>query len=237
MLYMYTYELRYCMYIGCQWKIEASAQYPWGQGDTAKASWSTSTGDWLFNRWPICNGYCCSVLPTPLVCACVNICTMCLSCADEWRNMLNKLEAANAEKSNTQSKLDEIMLQDSSTKVGVYCNTVIYVCVRGCVCVCACLCVGNKLTKVLSWGINCIHFTGLCAWVGNFIVSILKMTQISCCSDVWHVSNLEMGVYVILNKVRHLYSIVTCYHDDSVVMVMHVTMVFLILNSTNQLPW
>ena len=31
--------------------------------------------------------------------------------------MLDKLEAANAEKSNTQSKLDEIMLQDSSTKV------------------------------------------------------------------------------------------------------------------------
>ena len=40
-----------------------------------------------------------------------------LSCVDEWRNMLNKLETANAEKLNTQSKLDEIMLQDSSTKV------------------------------------------------------------------------------------------------------------------------
>ena len=53
-----------------------------------------------------------------------------LSCADEWRNMLNKLETANAEKSNTQSKLDEIMLQDSSAKV----------CVRACVCVvCVCL--------------------------------------------------------------------------------------------------
>ena len=44
-------------------------------------------------------------------------------------------------------------------------------------------------------------------------------------------------MYVILNEVRHLYSIVTCYHDDSVVMVMCVTMVLLILNSTNQLPW
>ena len=42
---------------------------------------------------------------------------MSLSCVDERRNMLNKLETANAKKSNTQSKLDEIMLQDSSTKV------------------------------------------------------------------------------------------------------------------------
>ena len=52
------------------------------------------------------------------------------------------------------------------------------------------------------------------------------------------------SVYVILNEVRHSYSIFTCYHDDSVVMVcdsvvmvMHVTMVLLILNSRNQLPW
>ena len=34
--------------------------------------------------------------------------------------MLNKLEMSNAEKSNTQSKLDEIILQDSSAKVCVY---------------------------------------------------------------------------------------------------------------------
>ena len=90
-------------------------------------------------------------------CACVHVCTMCLSCTDEWRNMLNKLEAANAEKSNTQSKLDEIVLQDSSTKVCVYCNTVlcvrvsvclsvclsvcVSVCVRACACACACVCV------------------------------------------------------------------------------------------------
>ena len=33
--------------------------------------------------------------------------------------MLNKLEMTNAEKSNTQSKLDEIMLQDSTAKVYV----------------------------------------------------------------------------------------------------------------------
>ena len=46
-----------------------------------------------------------------------------LSCADEWRNMLNKLETANVEKSNTQSKLDEIMLPDL---------------VQRCVCVCVC---------------------------------------------------------------------------------------------------
>ena len=92
----------------------------------------------------LCNYYYCSVLPTPLVCACVHICTMCLSCADEWRNMLNKLEAANAEKSNTQSKLDEIMLQDSSTKVCVYCvRAYLSVClfVYLCVCVCVCICV------------------------------------------------------------------------------------------------
>ena len=41
-------------------------------------------------------------------------------------------------------------------------------------------------------------------------------------------------MYFILNEVRHLCSIVTCYHDDSVVIVMHVTMV---LNSRKQLPW
>ena len=39
-------------------------------------------------------------------------------------------------------------------------------------------------------------------------------------------------MYVILNEVRHLYSIVTCYHDDSVVMVIHVTMVLLILETS-----
>ena len=36
---------------------------------------------------------------------------------DEWRNMLKKVEMINAEKSSTQSKLDEIVLQDSSVKV------------------------------------------------------------------------------------------------------------------------
>ena len=41
-------------------------------------------------------------------------------------------------------------------------------------------------------------------------------------------------MYVILNEVRHLCSIVACYHDYSVVMVMHVTMV---LNSRKKLPW
>ena len=56
-----------------------------------------------------CGSYSYCMLATPLC--------MSLSCVDEWRNMLNKLETANAEKSNTQSKLDEIMLQDSSTKV------------------------------------------------------------------------------------------------------------------------
>ena len=32
-------------------------------------------------------------------------------------------------------------------------------------------------------------------------------------------------MYVILNEVRHLCSIVACYHYDSAVIVMHVTMV------------
>jgi len=36
---------------------------------------------------------------------------------DEWRSMLKKVEMVNAEKSSTQSKLDEIVLQDSSAKV------------------------------------------------------------------------------------------------------------------------
>ena len=71
-----------------------------------------------------------------------------LSCVEEWRNMLNKLETANAEKSNTQSKLDEIMLQDSSTKVK-YSNYV-YVCVWACVSgvrvyVCVCLYVNVRV--------------------------------------------------------------------------------------------
>ena len=37
--------------------------------------------------------------------------------------MLNKVEKANAEKSNTQSKLDEIILQDSSAKVCTYAHS------------------------------------------------------------------------------------------------------------------
>ena len=40
-----------------------------------------------------------------------------LSGVDEWKNMLNKLETSDAEKSSTLSKLDEITLQDSFTKV------------------------------------------------------------------------------------------------------------------------
>ena len=116
----------------------------------------------------LCNYYYCTVLPTPLVCACVHICTMCLSCADEWRNMLNKLEAANAEKSNTQSKLDEIMLQDSSTKVCVYCVRVraylsvclcicvsVSVCAYVCVCQCVCVCVRLILMTILL--IHCVY--------------------------------------------------------------------------------
>ena len=58
---------------------------------------------------------------------------MCLPCAAEWRSMLDKLEASNAEKSNTQSKLDEIVLQDSSTKVCVRVCACIHVCVHACV--------------------------------------------------------------------------------------------------------
>jgi len=41
----------------------------------------------------------------------------CAYVTDEWRNMLKKVEMVNAEKSSTQSKLDEIVLQDSSGKV------------------------------------------------------------------------------------------------------------------------
>ena len=44
---------------------------------------------------------------------------------DEWRNMLKKVEMVNAEKSSTQSKLDEIVLQDSSVKV---CNLLVSGC-------------------------------------------------------------------------------------------------------------
>ena len=72
----------------------------------------------------------------------VYMCTVSLSCIDEWRNMLNKLEKANAEKSNTQSKLDEIILQDSSAKVfiyyfihiSIYTQVFVYNCVHACVC-------------------------------------------------------------------------------------------------------
>ena len=62
--------------------------------------------------------------------------------------MLNKLEMANAEKSNTQSKLDEIMLQDSSTKVKYsnYVNVCIWACVSGVrVYVCVCLYVNVRV--------------------------------------------------------------------------------------------
>ena len=49
---------------------------------------------------------------------------------------------ANAEKSNTQSKLDEIMLQDSSAKVCTFVCLFLRVCVYVCmgVTVCACVC-------------------------------------------------------------------------------------------------
>ena len=56
--------------------------------------------------------------------------------------MLNKLETANAEKSNTQSKLDEIMLQDSSTRVNYrnYVYEYVWVCISGVrVYLCVCL--------------------------------------------------------------------------------------------------
>ena len=79
-------------------------------------------------------GYYCVLLRPLGVLLCTH--SVSLSCADEWRNMLNKLETANAEKSNTQSKLDEIMLQDSSAKVCTF--VCVYVCMCACVCICVC---------------------------------------------------------------------------------------------------
>ena len=92
----------------------------------------------------LCTDYYCVLLRPLGVLLCT--CSVSLSCTDEWRNMLNKLEMANAEKSSTQSKLDEIMLQDSSAKVCTFvciyaCAYVcVYVCVGVTVCMCLCFC-------------------------------------------------------------------------------------------------
>ena len=89
----------------------------------------------------LCTDYYCVLLRPLGVLLCTH--SVSLSCADEWRDMLNKLEMANAEKSNTQSKLDEIMLQDSSAKV----------CTFVCVCVCMCVCV---YVCVYMCGYHCV---------------------------------------------------------------------------------
>ena len=83
----------------------------------------------------LCTDYYCVLLrPVGVLLSSVS-----LSCADEWRNILNKLEMANAEKSNTQSKLDEIMLQDSSAKVCTYAYVFVCTCVFMCAWVSLCV--------------------------------------------------------------------------------------------------
>ena len=80
---------------------------------------------------------------------------MCLPCAAEWRSMLDKLEAANADKSNTQSKLDEIVLQDSSTKVCVCVRVRAYMCA----CIRACVCVILMTQVIYTYIIECTVYS------------------------------------------------------------------------------
>ena len=90
--------------------------------------------------------------------------------------MLNKLEMGNAEKSNTQSRLDEIMLQDSSAKVCI----IAYMCLSVCVCVCACACACERQElEIIYYTYMTVYCFYVILFAANGLVSLILIVRYS----------------------------------------------------------